>query len=204
MILTPRGVDGARVRRRLHEAFQDAYSDAMRLAGRAGFIGYGIVELRDGNGELAAIDAFSNLITTAGDQYAAKQIIAGVSPATPAAPTLASGMKLGTGSTAAAKSSTGAALVTYITASNNPFDASYPQAAAKAGTDTGWNATYKTTWLAGDVTNSAITEVAIVNDAGSDANSSAANTYSRAVITLVNKSSSDSLSVTWTWTGLGS
>lgn len=200
-LFTP--VDGSRVRRQLHAAFQDAYADALRLADRPGFVGYGLVELRDGGGELAAVSTFANLITTAGDEYATRKIIAAISPASASAPTAASGMKLGTGSTAAAKSGTGAALITYITGSNNPFDATYPTASAVAGTDTGWNATYRTTWAAGDVTNSAITEVALVNDGGTDATSTAANTYSRAVISSVNKTSGDSLMITWSWKALG-
>lgn len=186
----------------LREAFEESYAWARQLAERPGFVGFGIAELRDGDGQLARVIPFANLITTAGDEYYAKKGIVGISPANPSAPTAASGMKLGTGSTAAAKSSTGASLVTYISGSNNPFDSTFPSAAAVGG-DGGWNATYKTTWPAGDVTNSAIVEVALVNDAGTDATSTAANTYSRAVISSVNKTSSDSLAVTWTHKVLG-
>ena len=110
-------------------------------------------------------------------------------------------MKLGTGTTAAAKSSTGAALVTYLTGSNAAFDATFPSAAAVGG-DGGWNASYKTTWAAGTATNSAITEVAICND-NANATSSAANTYARAVFTAINKTASDSLAITWTHKFLG-
>jgi len=53
-----------------------------------------------------------NLITTDGDQYYAAKGITGISPANPAAPTAASGMKLGQGSTAASKDGAGAALIT--------------------------------------------------------------------------------------------
>lgn len=195
-------VDPVRVSRLLKEAFGDAYAMARQLGNRSGFVGFGIAEVRDGDGELRQVEPFANLVTTAGDQYYAQMGIALVTPIATAQPTKMTGMKLGTGSTAAAKSSTGSALITYITASNNPFDASYPQTAS-AGGDTGWNMTYKTTWAAGDVTNSAIVEVAIVNDAATDATSTSANTCSRAVISSVNKTGTDSLAITWSHKVLG-
>ena len=52
-------------------------------------------------------------------------------------------------------------------------------------------------------TNGAITEVVIVNDQATNATSSAANTYSRALITSVNKGASDTLAITWNHTFLG-
>jgi hypothetical protein len=188
----------------VRDALEEAWSLARELPAGMGIVGYGIAHLLDGDGHTKQLVPFANLITTAGDQYYAQKGIVGVSPANASAPTAASGMKLGTGSTAAAKSSTGASIVTYISGSNVVFDSSFPAAAAVAGTDTGWNATYKTTWAAGTATNSAIVEVAIVNDQSNNSNgSSAANTYSRAVITSVNKTSSDSLAVTWNHKFLG-
>lgn len=167
-------------------------------------VGYGVAVLTDEFGRLKQVEPFANIVTTPGDEYYAKKAIVGVAPANAAAPTAASGMKLGTGSTAAAKSGAGAAsLGAYITGSNNPFDATFPSAAAVGG-DGGWNATYKTSWAAGDVTNAAITEVVIVNDAGTDATSTLANTYARAVIAAVNKAAGDSLAITWTHKFLGS
>jgi hypothetical protein len=127
-------------------------------------------------------------------------IIALVTPVAPAQPTKANGMKLGTGSTAAAK--TDAGLITYLSGSNNPFDASFP-ATVNLGSTLGVNAQYKTTWPAGDSTNAALREVAIVNDAGTDADSTAPNTYSRAVFTLIDKQAADSLAITWNWKCLG-
>jgi len=165
-------------------------------------VGFGVAELRDEHGLLKEVIPFANLITTAGDQYYAQKGIVGISPANPAAPTAVNGMKLGTGTTAAAKSGAGAALVTYLSGSNVAFDATFPSAAAVGG-DTGWNATYKTTWGAGVATNGAITEVAIVNDQGTNATSTAANTISRAVIASVNKAAGDTLAVTWNHKFLG-
>lgn len=183
--------------------------DALRAAhdlaltqDRVGIVGYGVAELRDGDGKIKQLVPFHNLITDAGDLYIAGKIITAISPASASAPTAANGMKLGSGSTAVAKSGAGGALVTYISGSNVAFDASYPQT-SNLGAGLGVNAVYKTTWAAGTATNSAITEVAIVNDQGTNATTSAANTYSRALITSVNKTASDSLAITWNWKALG-
>jgi hypothetical protein len=188
---------------KITDALEVALQRARDLVGdKMGLVGYGVAELRDSEGRLKQVEPFANLITTAGDQYYAQKAIVGISPANPSAPTAANGMKLGTGSTAAAKSGAGAALVTYKTASNVAFDATFPSASAVGG-DGGWNATYKTTWGAGVATDAALTEVVIVNDQGTNATSTAANTYSRAVISSVNKAAGDSLAITWTHKFLG-
>jgi hypothetical protein len=182
------------------DAFHDAMAMARRLKGD-GLVGYGVVLLENPDG-IVDLEAFANLITTAGDQYYAQKGIVGISPQNPSAPTAVSGMKLGTGTTAAAKSGAGAALVTYEAGSNNPFDATFPTASAVGG-DTGWNANYKTSWLAGDVTETALTEAVIVNDAATDATTTAANTISRVVFAAKNKTVDDSLVITWSHKMLG-
>jgi hypothetical protein len=179
-----------------------AAHDAARglLSDRTGIIGYGIAELFDGDARRTLIVPFSNLITDAGDLYYAGKAIVAIAPANASAPTAATGMKLGTASTAATK--TDAGLGTYLTASNAAFDSGYPQT-ANLGSTLGVTATYKTTWSAGTATSSTINEVAIVNDSSTNADSTAANTYSRAVLTTVNKTSSDSLAITWNHKFLG-
>ncbi len=166
-----------------------------------GLVGFGIAELVDGDGRTTLIVPFANLITDAGDLYYAGKAIVGISPANPSAPTAANGMKLGTGTTSVSK--TDAGLATYLSSSNAAFDSSYPQT-ANLGAGLGVTAVYKTTWAAGVATSSTINEVAIVNDRATDADSSAANTYSRAVLTTVNKTSADSLAITWNHKFLGS
>ena len=165
----------------------------------------GVVELQlfDKNGKLKAYRKINNIVTDAGDQYYAKKAIVGVQPANPAAPTIMNGMKLGTGVTAAAKNGAGAALGTYISGSNNAFDTSFPTV-ADLGTGLGWQITYRTTWPAGDSTNAAITEAALVNDQATNANATAANTYARITFTALNKDADDSLVLTWKHTFLGS
>ena len=161
-----------------------------------------ILELFDEFGNLKDRRECKNLITTVGDQYLAQKAIVGISPASPSAPTAINGMKLGTGTTAAAKSGAGGALVTYLSGSNAPFDASFPAAAAVAGTDTGWTANFQTSWAAG-VATGALTEAVIVNDQATNATSTAANTYSRTVFSVINKGASDTLVGTWKWKFLG-
>lgn len=174
--------------------------DGVKLQGegarRSEFVGSVLVQLRDRHGNLKEERRGTNLITDAGDLYYASKAIVGISPANPAAPTAMSGMKLGTGTTAAAKAGAGAALVAYISGSNNPFDATFP-VIQNLGAGLGVNGQYRTTWAAGDVTNSAITEAVIVNDAATDATTTAANTSHRIVFSAMNKLTTDSLIITW-------
>lgn len=199
LIIAPAGSE-----RLLARAWAEAEEMGRSLAAdRMGLVGYGVGELSGPDGRLKEVRPFANLITTPGDQYYAQKGIVGISPASPSAPTAVNGMKLGTGTTAAAKSGAGGALVTYKTASNVAFDATYPSAAAVAGTDTGWTATYKTTWGAGVATDTALTECAIVNDQATNATSTAANTIARTVFSAVNKGASDVYSMTWSHKFLG-
>jgi hypothetical protein len=189
-------------------------SDGLRVAlsmsrdlfdDRAGLVGFGVAELFAPDGTLLMEQPFTNLITDAGDLYCAQAIIRAVGPANPGAPspTLPNGMKLGTGTTAVAKSGAGGALVTYKTASNVAFDVSYAQT-ANLGAGLGVTSIFKTTWGAGIATDAALAEVVIVNDQATNATSSAANTYARSVFgSTINKGASDTLAVTWAWKSLG-
>lgn len=177
-------------------------AEPAQVADSPGFEGVAVVELVGADGRVKHSETVKNLITDAGDLYYAGMAIALVSPAAPAQPTKMSGMKLGTGTTAAAKSGAGAALITYIAGSNNPFDASFP-ATVNLGAGLGVNGQYKTSWPAGDTTNAAIAEAVIVNDAATDATSSAANTAHRITFTAINKGASDTLVITWNAKFLG-
>ena len=137
----------------------------------------------------------SNLITTTGDNFYVSRAAAltGVVAA-------ATGMKLGTGATAAAKTGAGAALVTYLAGSNKAFDATFPTVATNV-------ATYKRTYAAGEATSAGtnITEAVVVNDTiGTDATSPAGNTISRVLLASpAPKAAGDTLTVTWTHTFTG-
>jgi hypothetical protein len=153
-----------------------------------------LVELRNEAGELLHEETIHNLITSVGDQmYAARGAGIGSPPAAP------TGMRIGTGSTAVAKTGAGAAIVTKVTAGNLAFDSTYPQVAAGV-------ATYKCTYGPGVGTSaSAITEAVIVNDTiATDTATAAANTIARVLISgVAAKAASDTLTITWTHTLLG-
>lgn len=177
-------------------------SDAGPEGGIVGTVSIQLFNGHPDDGDLKEEAEIQNLVTDAGDLYYAGMCIALVTPAAPAQPTKMTGMKLGTGTTAVSKAGAGSALVTYITGSNNPFDTSWP-VTSNLGAGLGVLGQYKTSWLAGDVTNAAITEAVICNDAGTDATSTAANTSHRIVFTALNKLSTDSLVITWSVKLLG-
>jgi hypothetical protein len=162
-----------------------------------GLVGYGAVCLLDPDGGVLDAVPFTNLITDAGDLYYAKKGIVGISPASATAPTAVNGIKLGTGTAAETKNGAGAALGTYLSASNRAFDNGYPTTnTLSAGS--GVQAVYQATIPAGTATNSAITEAVIVTDATTDATSTAANTISRGRFSSsVNKASDQALLVLW-------
>lgn len=162
----------------------------------SGIIGEVTVELRDKDGNLKHREVIKNLVTQVGDQLYGER---GAGITTTAVPT---GMKLGTGTTAVAKTGAGAALVTYLTNSHQAFDATYPQSSLS----TGRVITYKVTYAAGKATSAStqIAECVIINDTLADATSTAANTVARVLLASpTTKQSTDTLTITWTHTVLG-
>jgi hypothetical protein len=169
----------------------------------AGLTGWVEAVVTDAEGNVVDTRVIHNLITTAGDEYYAKMGAALVGTPNAAQPTKVTGMKLGTGTTAAAKSGAASYIGTYISGSNQAFDTSYPQTSA-VGSDAGWYVTYRAVWAAGDSTNSAISEVVVCNDSATDDGGSAAECISRAVFSpVINKGASDTLTVTWNHKMLG-
>ncbi len=148
-------------------------------------------ELFDKDGNLRDHGVTNNLVTQIGDQMYGER---GVGITAVAIPT---GMKLGTGSTAPAKTGAGAALVSYLTNSHQAFDASYP---ASSLSGSARRITYKSTFAAGKATSgSAITEVVIVNEALANSTSAASATIARALLSgVAAKGADDVLVVTWT------
>lgn len=166
------------------------------------FTGHVLIQLYGPDGRLKEERRSDNLITDAGDLYYAGMAIALVTPQAPAQPTKMTGMKLGTGATAAAKSGAGAALVTYLAGSNLAFDATWPKT-QNLGAGLGVNGQYQTTWAPGVATNGALTEAVIVNDAAANATSVAANTAHRVVFGAIAKAAGDTLVITWNAKFLG-
>lgn len=155
-------------------------------------------EVRDARtGEVKRSGSTSNLVTQNGDRIIGERS-SGMTGAL-AAPV---GMKLGTGSTAVAKTGAGAYLTTYLTGSNLVWDGTYPQSTPNGSSR---RIIYKCTWVAGVATTAtAITEVVIFNDANANATSLEAATMCRALISPGAKAASDIVSVTWNHDFLGS
>jgi hypothetical protein len=97
-----------------------------------------------------------------------------------------------------------AALVTYTSAltMDKVFDASFPST-VNLGSGLGVQAKYVVTFSPGQATSTLLSEVAIVNDAATDATSTAANTISKATFATINKQAADTLVATWTHKFLG-
>ena len=161
-----------------------------------------VVTLTGPDGKVKARRVARNLITDAGDQYHAKRIAVGVLPSTPADVTKVTGMKVGSSTTAAAKSGAGAALVTYVTTGNKVFDAGFPTT-ENLGAGLGWTTTYQCTFGAG-VGTGTLAEIVLVTDAESNATSVAADTIARVTFTSVVKAAGDSLTIGWAHKQLGS
>lgn len=162
------------------------------LTESAGLTGRGVAELYGPDGVLKQRVEFTNLVTQQGD-LAYGERGAGLGGA-PAAPT---GMQLGTGTTAVAKTGAGAAIVTLVTASL--VAVATPTSALNAESPPGRSITYVTTWVAGTATSNGIAEVALVNQStGTQTAAPASATYARALLSpVVDKAAADSLVVTW-------
>jgi len=162
---------------------------------RAGIYGHGVVELRGPDGALKQRVTFTNLVTQVGDQYIGERA-AGIA----GAPAAITGMQLGTGTTAVAKTGAGAAIVTLVAAS---LVAVGTPVSSLSGSSR--RIAYATTWAAGTATATGISEVVMTNQAtGTQTVAPASATMSRALLSpTVNKAAGDSLSVTWNVDVLG-
>jgi hypothetical protein len=178
----------------------DGVASAMQMgrmpADRGGIKGRVIAELRGPDGALKGYCEVDNLVTAVGDQY-----YAGRAALASGLPAQVTGFRLGTGSTAVAKTGAGAAIVTYLTGSNKANDGSFPTAVAGV-------VTWKRTYAAGEATTaSPITEVVLNTDTIANDNATtatAANTISRALLAGIgSKAAGDTLTVTWTHSVLG-
>ena len=158
----------------------------------------GFVEARlfDSFGNLKQVEAGENLVTDYGDEHIARRIFDDAFD-------IVTGMRLGTGSTAAAKSGAGAAIVTYISGSQEALDAAATHSDKGAGL--GYRATHVCTWIAGDVTNSAIAETVLTDETPiTDVAGVAGDTVARFVFgSTIDKQAGDSLEVTWNLDVLG-
>ena len=142
------------------------------------------------DGQVKQVEEIHNLITRVGDQMYAERAVGLGSLNAP------TGMQLGTGTTAVAKTGAGAAMVTYISGSNQAMEGGYP-ASSLNGTERRIH--YRAIWAAGDATNSAIAEcVLTIVTANPDAASAEAGTAARGLFaSTIDKQAADTLQVDW-------
>lgn len=168
-----------------------------------GIRGHGIAVLRSpslyipGKMLVAQVVQFDNLVTQVGDQYYGERAAGIASP-----PGQVTGMRLGTGSTAAAKTGAGAAIVTYTTASQVAISGGFPTSALNGSSR---RIQWQSLWGAGVATVSGLNEVVITNESPiTNVAGTAANTISRAVLSpVINKGANDTLTITWNHDILG-
>ena len=156
------------------------------------------VMLLGADGRIKYHEVGENLVTDAGDENLAKRLATGDTAE------IATGMKLGTGATAAAKAGAGGTIVTYETGSQEALDTS-PPATSDKGAGNGYRVTYVCTWVAGDVVESALAEVILSHETPiTDTTGTLPDTLARFVFgATIDKQSGDSLVVTWNVDFLG-
>lgn len=173
---------------RLADQLHQFAASGRRPDDEVGVLGVVHYVLLDPRGCTLAEGEVSNLVTEVGERMYAER---GAGIGSLAAPT---GMQLGTGSTAPAKTGAGAAIVTFVTGSYSALSpaAAYSLVATKA------RITYVSSWAAGVATATGIQEVVLVN-ASTTTVQSAPTTIARALLSpVVNKGTDDTLAVTWT------
>ena len=154
-------------------------------------------ELFGPDGALKEHGETHNLVTQVGDQYYGERAAGIASP-----PAQTTGMQLGTGTTAVAKTGAGAAIVTLVAASLVALDSGFPTSVLSGASR---RIQWKVTWPAGTATATGIAEVALVNQAtGTQTAAPASATIARALVSpVVNKGAGDSLAITWNHDLLG-
>lgn len=179
-------IDRAGIRDSLAQAAEYGRIDSERF----GLTGCGLAVVRNELGVITQEVEFENLVTQVGDQYYGDRAAAIGSIAA------ITGMQLGTGSTAPAKTGAGAALITLVAASLVALTGGFPSSALNGASR---RIQYQTLWAAGVATATGINEVALVNQSvATQTVAPAANTIARALLSpIVNKGAGDTLTVTW-------
>lgn len=163
----------------------------------AGLRGLVHVGLWSPEGDLLVDELVPNLVTRIGDQFYGERAAGISSP-----PGQVTGMQLGTGSTAPAKTGAGAAIVSHVSNSLVAIDALFPSSSLSGSSR---RIQWKTTWGAGVATATGIAEVVLANQStGVQTAVPEANTIARALLSpTVNKGAGDTLAVTWNHDLLG-
>ena len=155
-----------------------------------------VVALYGPDMELKYHEVGENLVTDYGDQHVGERMYDDTFD-------IVTGMRLGTGTTAASKAGAGAAIVTYEPASQEALDA-VPVGVDK-GAGLGWRVPHICTWIAGDVTEVALAEVVLTDETPiTDVAGVVGDTVARFVFgATIDKQAGDSLVVTWNVDFLG-
>lgn len=155
------------------------------------------VVLTGPDGEVKHEQHIRNLVTQVGDQYYGERA-AGIG----GAPAAITGMQLGTGTTAPAKTGAGAAAIGTLVAASLVALSGAPTSALNTGKR---RITYSVAWAAGVATANGIAEVALVNQStGTQTVAPESATIARALLSpIVNKGSGDTLTVNWSHDLLG-
>lgn len=154
----------------------------------------GVVEvyLRGPDGEVKYHEVGANLITDYGDEHIGERIALD-------AQDIVTGMRLGDQVTpaAASKAGAGAAIQAYVTGSNEDLDG--VAVGSDKGAGSGWRQTHVCTWIAGDITNSALTETVLSDENPlTDVAGVVGDTVARFIFgSPIDKQAGDSLEVTW-------
>ena len=148
------------------------------------------------DGEVKYHEIGENLVTDYGDEHIANRLFDDTFD-------IVTGMRLGTGVTAAAKSGAGAAIVTYETGSNEDLDAA--ATVSDLGGGSGHRTIHVCTWIAGDVTEAALAEVVLSDETAlTDVAGVVGDTVARFVFAAtIDKQAGDQLVVTWNIDFLG-
>ena len=158
-----------------------------------GLRGEVIAEVRDKHGNLKQRSVTHNIVTSQGDKFAAAAMYSAAYSGW--------GMKLGTATTAAAKSGAGSYIAAgdYVSGSAKALDDSTPKAGA-----TNDIVQFRRLWAAGEGTNSNINRVAITDNTTDAGEADATHTFAISVFSsAINKGADDTLTVTWNVTFLG-
>ncbi len=155
-----------------------------------------VVELFGPDGVLKYHEIGENLVTDYGDEHVGERMYLDGQE-------IVTGMRLGTGATAASKAGAGAAIVTYESGSQEALDA-VPIGVDK-GAGLGWRVPHICTWIAGDVTEVALAEVVLTDETPiTDVAGVVGDTVARFVFgSTIDKQAGDSLVVTWNVDFLG-
>ena len=179
---------------RIRDSIHAGLGRGRSLAEQPGIAGFGVAEVIGPDGVVKQTARFANLITQVGDQYYGERAAGITSP-----PDQVTGMQLGEGTTAVAKTGAGAAIVTYISGSDQANESGFPASTLETvDGDDKRQIRWRAFWDEGEATNNTINEVVLVNRTLDGSAATEAQTIARALFdSTIDKGASDTLRVTW-------